>query len=440
MSKTVLLGVTGCIAAYKACEILRGLQKAGVHVKVVMTEHATHFVGSTTFRALTKEPVAVSLFDEPGDPIHHISLAQEADLFLIAPCTANVMAKLAWGIADDLLTTTALATHAPVLIAPAMNVNMYEHPITQENIQKLVSLGVKFVEPEAGYLACGDVGRGRLAEPSDIVKATLEMLQSIPEPKPECVSNVPEVAGTRLQENVELEEYMIGDFSGKPKQDFAGKHVMVTAGATIEPIDPVRFISNHSSGKMGYALARAAAERGAKVVLISGKATEEPPLGVRFEQVQTAEEMKELADMTFPGADVGVFCAAVADMRPKSVSSVKLKKGIDDAALQTIELVPNPDILASCASVKKKNQIVVGFAAETSSSPEDLVAKAQVKLATKQADMIVANDVSKGKTFGSDTIKAYLVQKGSVLGLPEMPKEDLANAILDAVLEIEKAG
>lgn len=439
MAKTVLLGVTGCIAAYKACEILRGLQKAGVHVKVVMTAHATHFVGPTTFRALTREPVAVSLFDEPGDPIHHISLAQEADLFLIAPCTANVMAKLANGIADDLLTTTALATHAPVLIAPAMNVNMYEHPITQENIQKLSSLGVKFIEPEAGYLACGDVGRGRLAEPSEIVKATLEMLQHVPEGESEADVNCSDIEATGLSENTRLEEYLQGDFSGKPKQDFAGKHVMVTAGATVEPIDPVRFISNHSSGKMGYALARAAAERGAKVVLISGKATEEPPMSIRFMQVQTAEEMKELSDMTFPGADVGIFCAAVADMRPKTVSSVKLKKGSDDTALQTLELVPNPDILATCASKKRENQIVVGFAAETSSSSDDLISKAKVKLTTKHADMIVANDVSEGKTFGSDTNKAYLVQKGSVLELPEMPKEDLANAILDTILEIEKA-
>lgn len=440
MAKTVLLGVTGCIAAYKACEILRGLQKAGVHVKVVMTEHATHFVAPTTFRALTKEPVAVSLFDEPGDPIHHISLAQEAVLFLIAPCTANVMAKLANGIADDLLTTTALATHAPVLIAPAMNVNMYEHPITQENIQKLSSLGVKFIEPEAGYLACGDVGRGRLADPSEIVKATLEILQLVPEGESEGDVNCSDVAATGLSENTKLEEYLQGDFSGKPKQDFTGKHVMVTAGATVEPIDPVRFISNHSSGKMGYALARAAAERGAKVVLISGKATEEPPVGVRFMQVKTAEEMKELSDMTFPGADVGIFCAAVADMRPKTVSSVKLKKGSDDVALQTLELIPNPDILATCASNKRENQIVVGFAAETSSSFDDLITKAKVKLTAKHADMIVANDVSEGKTFGSDTNKAYLVQKGSVLELPEMPKEDLANAILDTVLKIEKAG
>ncbi len=229
--KTVLLGVTGCIAAYKSCEIVRGLQKAGVRVKVVMTEHATEFVGPTTFRALTHETVAVGLFDDPSDPIHHVSLAQEADVFLIAPCTANVIAKIANGIADDLLTTTALATTAPLVIAPAMNVNMYENGATRYNIGKLHIRGARFIDAGDGYLACGDIGKGRLAEVDDIVSATLDELGV--------------------------------------KRDLAGRSVMITAGPTVEPIDPVRYISNHSSGKTGYALARAAALRGADVTLIS---------------------------------------------------------------------------------------------------------------------------------------------------------------------------
>ncbi len=229
--KTVLLGVTGCIAAYKSCEIVRGLQKAGVRVKVVMTEHATQFVGPVTFRALTHEPVAVGLFDDPSDPIHHVSLAQEADVFLIAPCTANVIAKIANGIADDLLTTTALATTAPLVIAPAMNVNMYENGATRYNIGKLHIRGARFIDAGDGYLACGDVGKGRLAEVDDIVSATLDELGV--------------------------------------KRDLAGRSVMITAGPTVEPIDPVRYISNHSSGKTGYAIARAAALRGADVTLIS---------------------------------------------------------------------------------------------------------------------------------------------------------------------------
>ena len=306
--KTVLVGVTGCIAAYKSCEIVRLLQKAGVRAKVVMTEHATEFVGPTTFRALTREPVAVGLFDDPSDPIHHVSLAQEADCFVIAPCTANVVAKIANGLADDLLTTTALACTCPLVVAPAMNVHMYENPATRYNLGKLHIRGARIVEAGDGYLACGDVGRGRLAEPADIVAAVLEELDM--------------------------------------RSDLAGRRVMVTAGPTVEPIDPVRYLTNRSSGKTGYALARAAADRGADVTLVSGPVALPEPEGVRTVHVETAREMLSAAQGAFAAADIAVFSAAVADMRPREAAARKLKKGEADALLGTIELVENPDIPA----------------------------------------------------------------------------------------------
>lgn len=393
--KTVLLGVTGCIAAYKACEIVRTLQKAGVRVKVVMTEHAAEFVGPTTFRALTREPVAIGLFDDPSDPIHHISLAQEADVFLIAPCTANVIAKLANGIADDLLTTTALATTAPIVIAPAANVNMYENAATRYNMGKLVIRGMRIVEAGSGYLACGDVGRGRLADVDDIVAATLEEL------------------GVR--------------------RDLAGLHVMVTAGPTVEPIDPVRYISNNSSGKTGYALARAAALRGAKVTLVSGPVALPEPDGVHTVQVRTAAEMYEAANEAFETADIAIFAAAVADVRPKEQSAIKLKKGEADAALGAIELVENPDILATLAA-RKGERVVVGFAAET----HNVVGNAEKKLTRKNADFIVANEVGEGKAFGTDDNAVWLVDADEVEQLPRMSKAALADAILDkAALYLE---
>lgn len=386
--KTVLLGVTGCIAVYKACEILRLLQKAGVRVKVVMTEHATHFVDPTTFRALTHEPVAVGLFDDPSDPIHHISLAQEADVFLIAPCTANVVAKIANGIADDLLTTTALATTAPIVIAPAANVHMYENPATRYNLGKLSIRGMRIVEAGSGYLACGDVGRGRLADIEDIVEATLE-----------------ELGVTR---------------------DLVGRRVVVTAGPTIEPIDPVRYITNHSSGKMGYAIARAAAVRGAQVTLVSGPVSLGEPEGVKTVHVRTAREMLEACEGPFDQADIAVFAAAVADMRPKDASDHKLKKGVADDQLATIELVENPDILATLAA-HKGSTVVVGFAAET----DHVIPNAERKLEKKRADFIVANQVGDGITFGKDDNAAWLVDAEGAEELPRMAKTRLADAILD---------
>ncbi len=390
--KTVLVGVTGCIAAYKSCEIVRGLQKAGVRVKVVMTEHATRFVGPTTFRALTNEPVGLGLFDDPSDPIHHVSLAQEADAFLIAPCTANVIAKIANGIADDLLTTTALACTAPLIVAPAMNVHMYESAATRYNIGKLHIRGARIIEAGDGYLACGEVGRGRLAAVEDIVAAVLDEL------------------GVR--------------------RDLAGRRVMVTAGPTVEPIDPVRYLTNHSSGKTGYAVARAAALRGADVTLVSGPVSLAAPEGVRTVQVRTAREMLQAAEEAFQTADIAVFAAAVADMRPKVAATHKLKKGTDGAALGTIELVENPDILATLGT-RKDSQVVVGYAAET----RDVVANAEKKLASKNADLIVANEVGEGRAFGTDDNEVWFVDAEGVEELPLMSKERLADAVLDKALQ-----
>lgn len=393
----VLLGVTGCIAAYKSCEILRGLQKAGVRVKVVMTKNACEFVGPTTFRALTHEPVAIDTFgDGPGDPIHHVSLAEECDLFLIAPCTANVLAKMAAGIADDLLSTTALACTAPIAVAPAMNVHMYEAVATQHNIQVLASRGVHFIEPGEGYLACGDVGRGRLADPADIVASVLHMLER--------------------------------------EKDLEGKRVVVTAGPTVEPIDAVRFISNPSTGKMGFAIAEAAVERGAEVTLVTGPVSLTDVPGAKMVRVGTACEMKTAVDEAFPSADIAIFSAAVSDFRPRTVSDRKLKKGADDEALAHIELVENPDILASCGTAKHAGQVVVGFAAETN----DVIGNARSKLSRKKADFIVANDVSSGRGFGADSDEVAFVSASGEEHLSEMGKRELADRILDKALEFLK--
>lgn len=396
--KTVLLGVTGCIAAYKSCEILRGLQKAGVRVKVVMTENATRFVGPATFRALTREPVAVGLFDDaPEDPIHHVSLAQEADLFLIAPCTANVMAKIAHGIADDLLTTTALAAAGPLVLAPAMNVAMYRNEVTQQNMAALRQRGVGFIEAEDGYLACGDTGPGRLADPEAIVASVLEMLAITP--------------------------------------DLTGKRVLITAGPTREPIDPVRFISNGSSGKTGFALAETAAQRGAAVTLVTGPVALNDLPGVKTVRVETAQEMFNAVSEHFPEADIAIFSAAVCDGRPKEASSRKLKKGVDAEALAVVELRENPDILATMGASKRPEQVVVGFAAET----EDLEANARKKLARKGADMIVANLVGNGRGFATDSNEVLLVTADGTEPLPLMDKSELANEILSRIAGIAGA-
>ncbi len=398
VQKTVVIGISGCIAAYKSCEIVRGLQKAGVRAKVVMTEHATHFVDPLTFRSLTHEPVAVGLFDDPSDPIHHISLAQEADLLLLAPCTANVMAKVAGGIADDLLTTTVLATTAPVLVAPAMNVHMYENAATQTNIATLKSRGFNFVEADSGYLACGDTGKGRLADPAHIVDVCLQLL------------NTPKEG---------------------PQQDYLDKRVMVTAGPTVEPIDPVRYLTNRSSGKFGYALAAAAASRGAQVTLISGPVALPAPAGVTIHYVESAQDMLEASSAAFEDADIAFFAAAVADVRPAKPANKKLKKGVNDEELSTIQLVENPDILKTLG-LKKNLQVVVGFAAET----HDVVENANKKLKKKNADMIVANEVGADKTFGKDDDEIWLVTEEGVEHIDPTPKSKLAHTILTKALQL----
>lgn len=388
--KTVLLCVTGCIAAYKSCEILRLLQKAGYRVKVLMTEHATQFVGPTTFRALTHEKVAIGLFDDPEDPIHHISLAQEADVVLVAPATANCIAKMAHGIADDLMSTTLLATKAPILIAPAMNSGMWSAAATQENVEVLKSRGVHFVQPDSGYLACGDVGSGRLPTPEAIADATCSLLQG--------------------------------------STDLVGEHVLITAGPTHEPIDPVRYIANRSSGKMGLELARAARDRGANVTLIAGPIELPIPAGIETIYVQSASQMYNAAVKAFGRSTIAILAAAVADYTPSAPSDHKLKKAVDP--INSIPLIQTQDILAELSS-NKEDRIVIGFAAETN----DVVEYAEAKLKRKGCDAIVANDVSRSDAgFGSSNNRAWWVTSSTVDDLGLLEKRALADEILSRSL------
>lgn len=386
MQKTVLLCVTGCIAAYKSCEIARALQKAGVRVKVCMTEHATSFVGPTTFRALTREEVAVDLFDNPSDPIHHISLAKEPDVVLVAPATANVVAKVAHGQADDLLTTTVLATDAPVVVAPAMNVGMWQAEATQKNIATLEQRGFDIVRPATGYLACGDMGEGKLADVDDIVARTLVALET--------------------------------------SQALAGERVLITAGGTREAIDPVRYIGNRSSGKMGHALARAARAMGAEVTLVTASTQLSIPFGVEGVRVESAAQMLDAVSQRFDACTMLICAAAVADYAPAHPAPHKLSKA--DGELTHIDLVKTADILAEMSRVKGK-RVVIGFAAETN----DLVRRARAKLERKGCDAIVANDVSRAEsTFGSDTNAVTWVSSQGVEELPCTGKQALAFELL----------
>lgn len=388
--KTVLLCVTGCIAAYKSCEILRLLQKAGYRVKVLMTEHATQFVGPTTFRALTHEKVAIGLFDDPEDPIHHISLAQEADVVLVAPATANCIAKMAHGIADDLMSTTLLATKAPILIAPAMNSGMWSAAATQENVEVLKGRGVHFVQPDSGYLACGDIGSGRLPTPEAIADATCSLLQG--------------------------------------STDLVGEHVLITAGPTHEPIDPVRYIANRSSGKMGLELARAARDRGANVTLIAGPIELPIPAGIETIHVQTASQMYSAAVKAFGRSTIAILAAAVADYTPSAPSDHKLKKAVDP--INSISLIQTQDILAELSS-NKEGRVVIGFAAETNDVEDYAVAK----LKRKGCDAIVANDVSRSDAgFGSSNNRAWWVTSSTVDDLGLLEKRALAEEILSRSL------
>ena len=388
--KIVVLGITGSIAAYKAAELASKLTQAGVRVDVVMTDAAQKFISPLTLRSLTRRPVAADMW-EPSEEyrIKHVSLAQAADVVVIAPATANIIAKIACGMADDLLSAIVLATKAPVIIAPAMNVNMYENSVTQENLTKLKERGFTIIEPSIGHLACDVVGKGRLAETERII-GTIKMVL------------------------------------GKDG-DMSGKKVVVTAGGTREPIDPVRFIGNRSSGKMGYALAEAARDRGASVTLISAASLPEPG-GMEVVCVESAAQMLEAVQKAVKKADALVMAAAVADFRPKEMAKSKIKKA---ALALNMELERTPDILAEVDG----NFIRVGFAAES----ENLVVNAKKKLADKVLDLIVANDVTaKGSGFGSDTNKVTLISRdGNEEDLPLMTKREVADKVWDWVVANE---
>lgn len=388
-ARRVVVALTGGIACYKACEIVRLLVQAGAQVRVIMTAGAREFVTPLTLQTLSGHAVATDTFDLTQESeIGHIRLADEADAILVAPATANALAKAAHGIADDLLGTVLLATRAPVIVAPAMNVNMWEHPATQENLGRLRARGVLVVGPASGMLACGWEGAGRLAEPAEVVEAVRAALTP---------------------------------------QDLAGEHVLVSAGPTREPVDPVRYLSNHSSGKMGFAIARVARRRGATVTLVAGPTSLGAPAGVTCVRVDSARDMAAALDAAWPRATVLVMAAAVADYGVAKPAAHKMKK---QGATMTLALERNRDILSGLATRKGK-RLVVGFAAET----RDLAAEAQRKLRTKRLDLIVANDVTApGAGFGSDTNVVRLFDAdGGDVALPVLPKDEVAGRILDWV-------
>jgi phosphopantothenoylcysteine decarboxylase/phosphopantothenate--cysteine ligase len=390
--KRVIVGVTGSIAAYKACEVVSRLTQAGAEVHVVMTEAATHLVGPATLRELSRHPVVLDLFAElAGRPVAHVSLAEAADLVVVAPATANVLGKVAAGVADDFLTTTLLATSAPVLFAPAMNVRMWQNPVVQANVERLRAFGYRFVGPARGHLACGEVGEGRLAPVEEILAVAAGLVAP---------------------------------------GDLVGRQVLITAGPTREPLDPVRFLSNRSSGKMGYALAETAARRGAEVELISGPVALAAPTAVRLTRVETAEEMRQATLARCGEADAVVLAAAVADYRPVERAEQKLKR---KTATIELALVANADIAQEVGRNRKPGQVLVGFAAET----EDLLANAEAKRQAKGLDLIVANPVGlPGTGFDADTNSVVVLgAEGTVAELAKRPKVEVADRIWDAVVE-----
>lgn len=395
--KKIVLGVTGGIAVYKAVDLVSRLRKQGCQVRVVMTEHAQQFVTPLTFKEISGNQVAVSMWSSNQEfNVEHIALANWADAFVVAPATANIIAKMAYGLADDLLSTTLLAAQAPIIVCPAMNTGMYENPATQENIAKLASRGVSVMPPAVGKLACGTSGAGRLPEPQEIVE-------------------------------------FINAFFAKREGDLRGLKVLVTAAGTREPIDPVRFVGNRSSGKMGYAVAQMAAERGAEVLLVSGPSALVAPANVRTVKVETTNEMLEACVNAYAEMDIVIKAAAVADYRPHDVADQKIKKKTDDAL--TVVMDKNPDILKILGS-QKKQQVLIGFAAET----QNLLENARDKVVKKNLDMIVANDVTAaGAGFNADTnIVKFLFANGEVRSLEQMPKVDVANCILDEALKIRQ--
>lgn len=390
--KNIVLGVTGGIAVYKAVDLVSRLKKLNAHVNVVMTEHAKSFVTPLTFQSMSQNYVVHDMFEEPKTwDVEHIALAKKADLFVVAPATANVIGKVASGIADDFLTTTLMATPATVVFAPAMNTNMYANPITQRNINTLKALGYEFIAPGEGRLACGDIGAGKMAEPQEIV------------------------------------DYILQYFSPK-EQPLKGKKVLISAGPTVEKIDPIRFITNRSTGKMGYAIAQMAREMGAEVTLVSGPTQLTPPLGVNFVSIESAMEMYEAMMAVLETQDIVIKTAAVADYRPLQASDIKIKKS--DGELE-MKFTRNPDIL-KCIGERKTHQVLVGFAAETN----NVMAYAKGKIESKKLDFIVANDVSlSGAGFGTDTNIVTLIDKdGGVEALPQMTKKEVAKRVLTKAL------
>lgn len=392
----VVLGVTGGIAVYKACELLRLLQKRGIDVFVVMTQNACRFVAPLTFETLSGHPVAVDTFDRPQTwEVEHIALAKRADLFLIAPATANIMGKMACGIADDMLSTTVMATRAPVLVAPAMNTGMWENAAVQQNVKTLRARGVEIVAPVSGHLACGDSGAGKLEDVAVIAERACKLLFA--------------------------------------KKDMEGLRVMVTAGPSREALDPVRYISNRSSGKMGYAIAQAAQKHGAEVTLLSGPVAIEVPQGVKLVPFTTTQELLDRASELAQEQDLLIQAAAPADYRAKEVAPQKIKK--QGGEPMTFTLVENPDVAATLGKAKRSGQVFVGFAAETN----DVLAHARDKLARKNLDMIVANDVTRpGAGFDVDTNIVTLITKDGQEALPMMSKAEVAQRILDHALALRR--
>ena len=392
----VVLGVTGGIAVYKACELLRLLQKRGIDVFVVMTQNACRFVAPLTFETLSGHPVAVDTFGRPQTwEVEHIALAKRADLFLIAPATANIMGKMACGIADDMLSTTVMATRAPVLVAPAMNTGMWENAAVQQNVKTLRARGVEIVAPVSGHLACGDNGAGKLEDVAVIAERACELLFA--------------------------------------KKDMEGLRVMVTAGPSREALDPVRYISNRSSGKMGYAIAQAAQKRGAEVTLLSGPVAIEAPQGVKLAPFTTTQELLDRASELAQEQDLLIQAAAPADYRAKEIAPQKIKK--QGGEPMTFTLVENPDVAATLGKAKRSGQVFVGFAAETN----DVLAHARDKLARKNLDMIVANDVTRpGAGFDVDTNIVTLITKDGQEALPMMSKAEVAQRILDRALALRR--
>lgn len=391
--KTIAIGITGGIAAYKVTELVSRLVKKGFQIEVIMTEAATKLVAPLTFSTLSGNPVRSEMFRElVGERVEHISIAERADLLVVVPATANIIGKAAHGIADDLLSTTIMAAQSPVIYFPAMNTMMWEHPVQQENVAKLRSLGFTVIDPDEGFLACGTTGKGRLGSIDLIEEIILDAVYAL-----------------------------------EKERDLAGKTVLITAGPTEEPIDPVRSITNKSSGKMGYALARVARRRGATVHLVSGPVKIDVPQGVAFYPVSTALEMQAQVEKLYRDADVTIMAAAVADYRVKEIAKEKIKK---DSETLTLELIKNPDILASLG--EHKNGFLVGFAAET----ENLTENALSKLKKKNLDMIVANNVAvEGAGFGSDTNIVTIVTENESLELAKMSKDSLADIIIDHIIK-----